>query len=128
MKQKKEAKKLQPGSAWEQFDLDSDGTVSDGELAMASKIEQLEHQRQMHENLDRMMDQQRMMAWVAMASMVLFTAAIFLPFVAESKVTTFSGILNTFYVSQAAVVGVFMGATAYSKSKNGNGNGNGNGK
>ena len=77
----------------------------------------------MTENLDRMMDHQRMMAWVAMGSMVLFTAAMFLPFVAESKVTTFSGILNTFYVSQAAVVSVFMGATAYSKGKNGNGNG-----
>ena len=121
MKQKKEQKKLQPGSAWEQFDLDQDGTVSDGELAMAQKIEQLEHQRQMHENLDRMMDQQRMMAWVAMGSMVVFTGLLFLPQLDGSKIINFSGILNTFYVSQAAVVSVFMGATAYSKSKNGNG-------
>ena len=37
----------------------------------------------------------------------------------HSKIINFSGILNTFYVSQAAVVSVFMGATAYSKSKNG---------
>ena len=121
MKQKKEQKKLQPGSAWEQFDLDQDGTVSDGELAMASKIEKLEHERQMHENLDRMMDQQRMMAWVAMGSMVVFTGLLFLPQLDGSKIINFSGILNTFYVSQAAVVSVFMGATAYSKSKNGNG-------
>jgi len=119
MKQKKEQKKLQPGSAWEQFDLDQDGTVSDGELAMASKIEKLEHERQMHENLDRMMDQQRMMAWVAMGSMVVFTGLLFLPQLDGSKIINFSGILNTFYVSQAAVVSVFMGATAYSKSKNG---------
>tara|TARA_A100000172_G_scaffold7971_1_gene4418 strand:- start:7333 stop:7713 length:381 start_codon:yes stop_codon:yes gene_type:complete len=119
MKQKKEQKKLQPGSAWEQFDLDQDGTVSDGELAMAQKIEQLEHQRQMHENLDRMMDQQRMMAWLAMGSMVVFTGLLFLPQLDGSKIINFSGILNTFYVSQAAVVSVFMGATAYSKSKNG---------
>ena len=90
---------------------------------MATKIEQLQHQREMHENLDRMMDQQRMMAWVAMGSMVLFTAMMFLPFVSDTKITTFSGILNTFYVSQAAVVSVFMGATAYSKGKNGNGKG-----
>lgn len=116
-------KKLQKGSAWEGADLDGDGTVTDGELAMATKIEQLQHQREMHENLDRMMDQQRMMAWVAMGSMVLFTAMMFLPFVSDTKITTFSGILNTFYVSQAAVVSVFMGATAYSKGKNGNGKG-----
>ena len=119
MKQKKEQKKLQPGSAWEQFDLDQDGTVSDGELAMAQKIEQLEHDRDMHENLDRMMDQQRMMAWLAMGSMVVFTGLLFLPQLDGSKIINFSGILNTFYVSQAAVVSVFMGATAYSKSKNG---------
>jgi hypothetical protein len=30
----------------------------------------------------------------------------------------FSGFLNTFFVSQAAVVSVFMGATAYSKRNN----------
>ena len=33
-------KKLQKGSAWEQADLDGDGTVTDGELAMASNMEQ----------------------------------------------------------------------------------------
>mgnify|MGYP003113363993 CR=1 FL=1 len=121
-------KKLQKGSAWEQADLDGDGTVTDGELAMATKMENLQHQREMHENLDRMMDQQRLMAWVAMGSMVVFTLIMFLPFVAESKITTFSGVLNTFYVSQAAVVSVFMGATAYSKGKNGNGNGDGKSK
>ena len=121
-------KKLQKGSAWEQADLDGDGTVTDGELAMATKMENLQHQREMHENLDRMMDQQRLMAWVAMGSMVVFTLIMFLPFIAESKITTFSGVLNTFYVSQAAVVSVFMGATAYSKGKNGNGNGDGKSK
>ena len=119
MKQKKEPKKLQPGSAYEQFDLNQDGIISDGELAISQKIEQLEHERIMHENLDRMMDQQRLMAWVAMGSMVLFTGLLFLPQLDGSKIINFSGILNTFYVSQAAVVSVFMGATAYSKSKNG---------
>tara|TARA_R100000315_G_C5202832_1_gene119519 strand:+ start:603 stop:965 length:363 start_codon:yes stop_codon:yes gene_type:complete len=114
-------KKLQKGSAWEQADLDGDGIVTDGELAMTAKIEQLQHQREMNQNLDKMQDQQRLMAWVAMGSMVFFTAIMFLPFVPETKITTFSGILNTFYVSQAAVVSVFMGATAYSKGKNGNG-------
>ena len=66
-------KKLQKGSAWEQADLDGDGIVTDGELAMTAKIEQLQHQREMNQNLDKMQDQQRLMAWVAMGSMVLFT-------------------------------------------------------
>ena len=69
-------KKLQKGSQYEKFDLDNDGEISDGEMAMAHKVAQLEHQRNMNENLDKMQDQQRMMAWVAMGSMVLFVAML----------------------------------------------------
>jgi hypothetical protein len=111
-------KKLQKGSAWEAADLNNDGVVSDGELAMAEKMEQLQHQREIHHNLDKMQDQQRMMAWVAMGSMVLFVAVMMTPLIDPDRVNMFSGFLNTFFVSQAAVVSVFMGATAYSKRNN----------
>jgi len=40
------------------------------------------------------------------------------PFVDPERINLFSGFLNTFFVSQAAVVSVFMGATAYSKRNN----------
>ena len=43
-------KKLQKGSSWEVADLDGDGVITDGEMAMAKKMEELEHQRAMHEN------------------------------------------------------------------------------
>ena len=111
-------KTLQKGSAWEHMDIDNNGEITDGEIAMAKKIEDLEHQREMHRNLDKQQDQQRMMAWVAMGSMVLFVAILMTPWTDPSKITAFSGFLNTFFVSQAAVVSVFMGATAYSKRNN----------
>ena len=57
-------KTLQKGSAWEHMDIDNNGEITDGEIAMAKKIEDLEHQREMHRNLDKQQDQQRMMAWV----------------------------------------------------------------
>ena len=111
-------KKLQKGSQYEKFDLDNNGEISDGEMAMAHKVAQLEHERNMNENLDKMQDQQRMMAWLAMASMVLFVGAMMTPIIEVDRVNQLSGFLNTFFVSQAAVVSVFMGATAYSKRNN----------
>jgi|TARA_R110002020_G_scaffold380744_1_gene591897 hypothetical protein len=111
-------KKLEKGSAWESADLDNNGIITDGEMAMAAKMEELQHQREMHHNLDKMQDQQRMMAWVAMGSMVLFVVAMMTPLIDVDRVNQLSGFLNTFFVSQAAVVSVFMGATAYSKRNN----------
>ena len=111
-------KKLQKGSQYEHLDLDNNGEITDGEIAMAQKLEQLEHQREMHHNLDKQQDQQRMMAWVAMGSMVVFVIAMMTPIIDIDRVNQLSGFLNTFFVSQAAVVSVFMGATAYSKRNN----------
>ena len=105
------SKKLEKGSKYEQFDLDGDGVVSDEELSRTEHMIRLE-------NSDKMQDQQRMMAWVAMGSMVLFVVAMMTPFIDVSRVNQLSGFLNTFFVSQAAVVSVFMGATAYSKRNN----------
>jgi hypothetical protein len=111
-------KKLQKGSQFEHYDIDNNGEITDGEFAMAKRIEELEHQREMHRNLDKMQDQQRLMAWVAMGSMVLFVVAMMTPIINVVRVNELSGFLNTFFVSQAAVVSVFMGATAYSKRNN----------
>ena len=111
-------KKLEKGSSWESADLDNNGIITDSEMAIASKMEQLSHQREMNKNLDKMQDQQRMMAWVAMGSMVLVVVAMMTPLIDIDRVNQLSGFLNTFFVSQAAVVSVFMGATAYAKRNN----------
>jgi len=104
-------KKFEEDSRYAVHDLDGDGIVTDEELAREERMLKIE-------NSDKMQDQQRLMAWVAMGSMVVFVAVIMLPIVPIDRVNQLSGFLNTFFVSQAAVVSVFMGATAYSKRNN----------
>jgi Ca2+-binding EF-hand superfamily protein len=54
-------KNLQIDSKFNQFDVDGDGVVSDEELSRSERMLQIE-------NNDKMQDQQRLMAWVAMLS------------------------------------------------------------
>ena len=65
-------KKLQKGSIYEQADLDGDGEVSDRELSLHKELVQLE-------NLDKMQDQHRAMAWVAMGSVCIAVGVLFTP-------------------------------------------------
>ena len=41
-------KKLQKGSAWDYVDIDNDGEITDNEISMAQKMEELEHKREIH--------------------------------------------------------------------------------
>jgi hypothetical protein len=100
------AKKLQDNSQYNQYDADGDGIVSDEEIARAEKLAELE-------NKDRKEDQLRQMAWVAMLSMVLFTIALFLPFLSVERLTALDNLLSMFYIAQAGVVATFFGSSAY---------------
>lgn len=91
-----------------QADLDKDGKVTTKDLKKLEQLNKLSYQ-------DKLQDQQRLMAWIAMGSMIFFVVVSLLPFVSEERLVTISAFLNTFFVSQAAVVSVFMGASAYTK-------------
>lgn len=91
-----------------QADLDKDGKVTTRDLKKLEQLNKLSYQ-------DKLQDQQRLMAWIAMGSMIFFVVVSLLPFVSEERLVTISAFLNTFFVSQAAVVSVFMGASAYTK-------------
>ncbi len=99
-------KRLQAGSAYDQFDVDGDGVVSDEEILKAEKMIELE-------NKDKKEDQLRQMAWVAMLSMVAFTIALFLPFLSVERLTALDNLLSMFYIAQAGVVATFFGSQAY---------------
>ena len=103
-------KKLQDDSKFNQFDTDNDGVVTDEELSRSERMIQIE-------NNDKMQDQQRLMAWVAMWSTICVIAALLSPLVALDRVNVASAFLNTFLVAQTGIVVGFMGATAWSKSK-----------
>jgi|TARA_R110000772_G_scaffold145859_2_gene255973 hypothetical protein len=99
-------KNLEADSKYARFDVDGDGTVTDGEMAQAEHMIALENQ-------DKKEDQLRQMAWVAMLSMVVFTAALFVPFIDIDRLAAIDNILQMFYIAQAGVVATFFGANAY---------------
>jgi hypothetical protein len=104
-------KSLQDNSKYNRFDNDGDGVVSDAELKRTEEIIEFE-------NKDLKEDQLRKMAWIAMLSMVVFTAFLFLPIIPIDRVTALGNILQMFYIAQAGVVATFFGANAYLQSNN----------
>ena len=99
-------KTLQQDSKFDKFDADGDGIVTDEEMAQAERIIQIE-------NADKKEDQLRLMAWVAMLSMVVFTIVLFLPIIDTDRVAALDNLLQMFYIAQAGVVATFFGSTAY---------------
>ena len=91
-------------------DTDGDGVITDEEMDRHERWIRLE-------NEDKLMDTQRIMAWLAMSVTIVAVLIIFTPIVNAEKVEVASSFLNTFIVAQLGVVVGFMGATALSKTK-----------
>ena len=103
-------KKLQENSVWAKYDIDQDGTVSDEELERATQMIELDLREEKQ-------DSQRRIAWVAMSSMVLYSLLPLLPFVAEARLSTLSSLSDMLFLSQASIIGLYFGATAYMSRK-----------
>ena len=99
-------KKLCRDSRYNKYDVDHDGTVDDEEIDNAQEMLELELR-------EEKADAHRRMAWAAMISMIIFTIALFLPWVSESRVAALADLLGLFYIAQAGVVGAYMGVTAW---------------
>lgn len=99
-------KKLEPNSVYEQFDINGDGTVTDDELNRSEKMLQIE-------NMDKLADQQRLMAWAALFLPFLTIILMTLPFVSAEKVNLIMGLATTFSAAMGTIVVAFMAATAY---------------
>jgi hypothetical protein len=99
-------KKLEPKSRYAQYDLDGDGTVSDEELARNQELVEIELR-------EEKADSQRRMAWVSLTSMVVFALLPLLPFIPESRLSTLASLSDMLFLSQASIVGLYFGATAY---------------
>tara|TARA_R110000744_G_scaffold127276_5_gene234044 strand:- start:6357 stop:6650 length:294 start_codon:yes stop_codon:yes gene_type:complete len=88
------------------LDLNKNGAVNDEELAVAKEI-----------RIEEKEDAQRHMAWVAMGSMLVFTALVFLPIFPDTRIKAMADLFGLFYIGQAGVVGAYMGMTAYMSKK-----------
>ena len=104
------AKKLEPKSRYAEYDVDGDVTVTDEELTKHTEMLQLELQ-------EEKADSQRKMAWVAVGSMCLFALLPIAPFVPDSRLDTLASISDMLFLSQASIVGLYFGATAYMSSR-----------
>ena len=92
------SKTLEPGSRFAKFDVDGDGVVTDEEMEQSTAMLELELREEKS-------DAQRRMAWIAMASMIVFTIGLFAPIFTDSRINALADILGLFYIDQAGVVG-----------------------
>jgi len=107
-------KKLQKDSKYLKHDLDGDGIVTDEEIAREERIIRLE-------NNDKMQDQQRMLCWVSMLSMIVIIAVILSPIVPNERVQMCTALLSTYIVANLGIIATFMGTTAFTRTReNGN--------
>lgn len=81
------------------FDMNNDGKIDE------------------HEIEARKMVSQKRMAWVALASMIIFTVILFLPIIPESRLEKLTDISDLFYISMAGIVGAFMGVSVWMARK-----------
>lgn len=86
-------------SSQNDFDMNNDGKIDE------------------HEIEARKMISQKRMAWVALASMIVFTIILFLPVIPESRLEKLTDISDLFYISMAGIVGAFMGVSAWMARK-----------
>lgn len=98
------AKKLQ------RADFNMDGITSQEELDTLKELEELEM-------LDRKQSAQKKMAWVSIYAMIIVTALLFSPMISTERIDALSDLLGLFYISQAGIVGAFMGVAAWMSRK-----------
>lgn len=103
-------KKFEPESKHAEFDLDHDGVVTDKELLQSQEMIEIELREEKSHA-------QKRMAWVAMGSMIVFSAVLFTPLVTENRVSALADLLGLFYIAQAGIVGAYMGVSAWMSRK-----------
>ena len=107
---RKKNKQLQEQSIYDKYDLDGDGVVTDEELKRAEEMRRFE-------NEDEKADTQRKMAWFALLGMLLYPAGIFMTslFGLDKAAEIIGEIASVYFVSVAAIVAAFFGASALTK-------------
>ena len=102
------AKKLEPGSDYAKYDADGDGVVSDSELEISARLQELE---MLHEKSDA----QRNMVWFALFGMLLYPSGVaacsFLGM--NDAAVLLSDMANMYFLATGGVVSVFFGSQVF---------------
>jgi len=108
------AKKLEEHSEFAMYDVDGDGTVSDEELVMSERMQNLSV---MHEKADA----QKQMCWLALLGMLLYpTLVVICDLLGLDKAAELLEAMSSIYfVSVGGLVSVWFSAQAYTNTKNG---------
>jgi hypothetical protein len=103
-------KQLEKNSTYAAFDTDGDGVVTDAELSRSERMITIE-------NMDKMADQQRVMAWAALVAPPFIIAFMASEFVTLEKVSALNGLATTYCAAMGTIVVAFMAAQAYVRGK-----------
>ena len=103
-------KKLEAESAYNQFDTDHDGVVTDAELSRSERM-------MMIENMDKLADNQRIMSWAGVLLPFAFNVYASAPWVTVEKLNAMNGFITTYNAAMGSIVVTFMAATAYVRGK-----------
>lgn len=110
----KRARAVARRSNREEVDLNHNGVIEQSELDASNQMLELELREEKAET-------QKLMAWTAMGSMILFTGLLFtpLPLFDTERISSLADVLDVFYIAQAGIVGAYMGITAWMSRKGG---------
>ena len=108
------AKKLEPGSEYAEYDTDGDGVVSDSQLETSRQLKELKLSSEKA-------DAQRAMAWFALLGMLLYPSLVVISswIGLEQAANLLGNMAPTYYVSTAALVASYYGASAWQNRGNG---------
>jgi hypothetical protein len=104
------SKQLEKDSTYNQFDTNHDGVVTDAELSRSERMITIE-------NMDKMADQQRIMAWAALVFPPALIAYLASELVTLEKVNALNGLATTYCAAMGTIVVAFMAAQAYVRGK-----------
>ena len=107
-------KKLEEHSEFAMYDVDGDGTVSDDELAMSERMQELSV---LHEKAHA----KKNMSRLAMLGMLLFPAIVVLcdHLGLDNAASVLSDMSGIYFVSIGGMISVWFGSVAYTNTKNG---------
>jgi len=102
-------KTLENGSKYAQFDMDNDGVVTDEELNRAERVA-------LFENYDKLQDQQRIMAWMALVLPFVIIAFLSMA-VSLDIINALMGIVTTYIAAMGTIVVAFMAVSGWTHAK-----------